>query len=95
MRFKKYLYVLRPLLAVRWLDQGRGRPPMPFEDLLVTLDDPALLAEIDELLQLKRAATEATHGPRRGCCTPSSRPSWPVPAKPRNCRAARGRRPAG
>ncbi|MCU9946846.1 nucleotidyltransferase domain-containing protein [Pseudomonas sp. PDM13] len=64
-RFKKYLYVLRPLLAVRWLDQGRGRPPMPFEDLLVTLDDAALLEETHALLQLKRAGTEATYGPRR------------------------------
>ena len=30
MRVKKYLYVLRPLLAVRWLESGRGIVPMPF-----------------------------------------------------------------
>lgn len=64
-RFKKYFYVLRPLLAVRWIDQGRGRPPMTFSELLGTLDDPSLLAEIDELLVLKRNADEATYGPRR------------------------------
>lgn len=64
-RFKKYFYVLRPLLAVRWIDQGRGRPPMTFARLLETVDDPALLAEVDELLALKRNADEATHGPRR------------------------------
>lgn len=64
-RFKKYFYVLRPLLAVRWIDQGRGRPPMTFADLLQTVDDSALLEEVDELLALKRRADEAAYGPRR------------------------------
>jgi predicted nucleotidyltransferase len=64
-RFKKYFYVLRPLLAVRWIDQGLGRPPMTFHKLLRTIDDHKLLAEIDELLALKRNADEATYGPRR------------------------------
>ena len=27
-RYKKYLYVLRPLLAARWIRAGRGAPPM-------------------------------------------------------------------
>ena len=64
-RFKKYFYVLRPLLAVRWIDQGRGRPPMTFSDLLSTVDDRALLDEVDELLALKRNADESAYGPRR------------------------------
>ncbi|MCI8212205.1 nucleotidyltransferase [Pseudomonas sp. S25] len=64
-RFKKYFYVLRPLLAVRWIDQGRGRPPMTFADLLTTVDDQALLDEVAELLVLKRNAGEAAYGPRR------------------------------
>lgn len=64
-RFKKYFYVLRPLLAVRWIDQGRGRPPMTFSDLLSTVDDRALLDEVDELLALKRNANESAYGPRR------------------------------
>ena len=65
-RFKKYFYVLRPLLAVRWIDQGRGRPPMTFAELLQTVDDHALLlAEVDELLALKRSADESAYGPRR------------------------------
>lgn len=64
-RFKKYFYVLRPLLAVRWIDQGRGRPPMTFADLLSTVDHRPLLDEVDELLALKRSADEAAYGPRR------------------------------
>mgnify|MGYP002040650654 FL=1 len=64
-RFKKYFYVLRPLLAVRWIDQGRGRPPMTFADLLTTVDHQPLLDEVAELLVLKRCADESAYGPRR------------------------------
>lgn len=64
-RFKKYFYVLRPLLAVRWIDLGLGRPPMTFADLLSTVDDAQLLDEVACLLVLKRNAGEAAYGPRR------------------------------
>jgi predicted nucleotidyltransferase len=64
-RVKKYFYVLRPLLAVRWIDQGRGRPPMTFSELLKTVDDPQLLDEVAELLEVKRSADESLYGPRR------------------------------
>ncbi len=64
-RLKKYLYVLRPLLAVRWLDAGRGMPPMRFADLAAaTVDDPALGAEINALLEVKMATGEAECGVR-------------------------------
>ncbi len=65
-RLKKYFYVLRPLLAVRWIEAGRGAPPMPFAQLVAgTVDDPLLLAEINELLEVKQRAGEAAYGPRR------------------------------
>lgn len=65
-RLKKYFYVLRPLLAVRWIEAGKGAPPMRFEQLLAgTVTDPLLLTEIDELLAIKRRAGEAEYGPRR------------------------------
>jgi predicted nucleotidyltransferase len=84
-RFKKYFYVLRPLLAVRWIDQGRGRPPMTFDDLLQTVEDGALLAEVDELLALKRNAGEAAYGPRRPTLHTfiEEQLESPVPALPR------------
>ena len=63
-RLKKYLYALRPLLATLWIEQGRGPAPMRF-DLLVEglIADPALRADIEHLLALKRAAGEMQQGP--------------------------------
>ncbi len=62
---KKYLYALRPILAVRWIEQGRGVVPTEFQKLVESsgLDD-ELLAEIDELLRQKRATGEMGAGPK-------------------------------
>jgi hypothetical protein len=62
-RLKKYLYVLRPLLATLWIEQGRGVAPMRFQELVdAMITDPALLAAIDQLLAVKRAAMESEYG---------------------------------
>jgi predicted nucleotidyltransferase len=39
-RYKKYLYVLRPLLAARWIRTQPGVPPMRFADLAQKTLDP-------------------------------------------------------
>jgi predicted nucleotidyltransferase len=62
-RLKKYLYVLRSLLATLWIEQGRGVAPMQFQDLVdAIVIDPALRHAIDELLIIKRAAMESEYG---------------------------------
>lgn len=62
-RLKKYLYVLRPLLATLWVEQGRGVAPMRFQELVDALvTDAAVREAIDQLLVIKRAASEAEHG---------------------------------
>lgn len=58
---KKYFYVLRPLLAVRWLERHGATAPIEFGRLLEMVDDVALLADIDELLERKRATPELGH----------------------------------
>lgn len=67
-RYKKYLYVLRPLLAARWIRMRPGVPPMRFADLAQhTLDavrDAALIDEINALLEVKMRAGEAATSPR-------------------------------
>jgi predicted nucleotidyltransferase len=55
---KKYFYALRPLLAVRWLERHGEAAPIEFGRLMEMLDDPALLADIDTLLEKKRNAPE-------------------------------------
>jgi len=67
-RYKKYLYVLRPLLAARWIRSQPGVPPMRFADLAQrTLDaarDATLIDEINALLEVKMRAGEAATSPR-------------------------------
>lgn len=56
---KKYFYVLRPLLAVRWLERYGSAAPIEFDKLLHLIgDQPALAADIQALLRKKMAAPE-------------------------------------
>jgi predicted nucleotidyltransferase len=56
---KKYFYVLRPLLSIRWLERYGTAAPIEFAKLLHLLgDDHTLLADIEALLVKKRAAPE-------------------------------------
>lgn len=58
-RLKKYFYVLRPLLAARWIATTGGAAPIEFEKLLMLLqDEPSVLSEIHLLLEKKRSAPE-------------------------------------
>lgn len=60
---KKYLYVLRPVLACRWIERGLGAPPMRFFDLMdVAADTPGLAEAIRELVALKKAGAELDFG---------------------------------
>jgi predicted nucleotidyltransferase len=62
---KKYLYVLRPVLACRWIERGLGVVPMEFAVLVDrVVDDPRLRAAIDDLLRRKRSGDELARGPR-------------------------------
>lgn len=56
---KAWFYVLRPLLAMRWIEEGRGVPPMRF-DLLMNgvIADPALRSELDALVDMKKRGGE-------------------------------------
>jgi len=62
---KKYLYVLRPLMAIRWIERNTTPPPMEFEFLVErTLTDEGLRSEIAALLARKRAGAELDYGPK-------------------------------
>lgn len=58
-RLKKYFYVLRPLLAARWIARTGGPAPIEFERLLtLLLQEPAVLSEVHLLLAQKKDAPE-------------------------------------
>ena len=61
-RLKKYLYVLRPVFACLWIEQGRGPVPMRFQGMVDTLANDDLKIAIAELLAVKRRAAEGELG---------------------------------
>lgn len=64
-RTKKYFYVLRPLLAMLWIERGMGIVPTTFQDLVEeVLGEGILKKEILELLERKRGGLESEKGPR-------------------------------
>jgi predicted nucleotidyltransferase len=61
---KKYFYVLRPLLAIRWIEHNNAPPPIEFQRLLPALEHrPDLMAQVEALLQKKKAAAEMDLAP--------------------------------
>ncbi len=61
---KKYLYVLRPVLAMLWIERGLGPVPTEFGQLVDKLvEDPTLRQAIDALLAQKMAGHEMDRGP--------------------------------
>jgi predicted nucleotidyltransferase len=63
--FKKYLYVLRPLLACRWIERNMGQVPMLFDELVEGIvEDADVLIAIQNLLTRKKAGDELDRGPK-------------------------------
>jgi uncharacterized protein len=61
---KKYLYILRPLLACRWIERELGQVPMRFEQLVeAVLDEADVRAALDDLVARKRAGEELAVAP--------------------------------
>ena len=64
-RLKKYLYVLRPILAVNWIDAGYGIVPAEFGKLVdAIVHENGLRRAIDDLLEAKKQGFEQSVGPR-------------------------------
>lgn len=63
-RLKKYFYVLRPILACRWILEKQTPPPMLFSELADACLDEALVPAVNSLLRLKMETPEIGLGPR-------------------------------
>jgi uncharacterized protein len=57
-RLKKYFYVLRPLLAIRYIEAGLGIPPVRFQDLVERVAPAQIRQPIANLLDLKAQTSE-------------------------------------
>jgi uncharacterized protein len=90
---KKYFYVLRPLLAINWIENGYGVAPTAFGELVSRLVPTGpLRSEIDELIELKRTGAELDYGPRMPAISEfiktelnrleSAKPAYPAAAAP-------------
>lgn len=62
-RYKKYFYALRPLLAAQYIEKYHEEPPVLFDDLLKMDIDPSLRTAIDQLLDAKKRTTESEQLP--------------------------------
>lgn len=63
-RIKKYFYVLRPLLAAKWIMARKCPPPMLFSDLMEAELEKGLVPEVERLLEMKRGLSEMGDAPK-------------------------------
>lgn len=63
-RLKKYFYVIRPILACKWILENQTPPPMQFDELVSTQMEVEMQCIIKELLKLKMQTPEIGEGKR-------------------------------
>ena len=63
-RLKKYFYVLRPILACKWIIKEQTPPPMLFSELAERYLDNDIKSEVNKLLEIKTQTPEITMGKR-------------------------------
>lgn len=63
-RAKKYFYVLRPILACKWILEKETPPPMLFSELMESQLDEPMKPVVEKLLQIKMNEPEVKLIPR-------------------------------
>lgn len=63
-KYKKYFYVLRPLLACEWIKEKKCPPPVLFDALCESVLEENMRPLVDELLTLKKQMGEGERGKR-------------------------------
>lgn len=57
-KLKKLFYVLRPLMAAKWIIKKKEIPPMDIPNLISIIDDKNIVSHINGLLKIKSTANE-------------------------------------
>lgn len=63
-KYKKYFYVLRPILACKWIEEKQCPPPVLFDELFNTVLEDDMKAEITALLEKKMQMSESDKAPK-------------------------------
>lgn len=63
-KYKKYFYVIRPLLACKWIEEKECPPPVLFDTLLNSMLNGEIKTLVDELLEVKKTMKESDKGKR-------------------------------
>ena len=63
-KYKKYFYVLRPILACKWIEQRKCPPPVLFDALVHSVLEEDMKPLVAELLEKKVRMSESDRAPR-------------------------------
>lgn len=63
-KYKKYFYVLRPILACKWIEEKKCPPPVLFDELFNTVLEDNMKAAVRDLLDKKVKMSEADKAPK-------------------------------
>ena len=63
-RVKKYFYVLRPLLAAKWILDKNAAPPVLFDEMVKAELEDEIRPELERLLEMKKALPEMGMAPK-------------------------------
>lgn len=63
-KYKKYFYVLRPLLACKWIEEKNCPPPVLFQTLVDEMLEEDMKPVIEKLVEAKVKMVESEKGPR-------------------------------
>lgn len=63
-KYKKYFYVLRPILACMWIEEKKCPPPVLFDELFDTVLEDKMKPEVMDLLAKKIIMSESDKAPK-------------------------------
>lgn len=63
-KYKKYFYVLRPILACKWIEEKHCSPPVLFNELFNSVLEDDMKAEVEDLLAKKVKMSESDKAPK-------------------------------
>ena len=63
-KYKKYFYVLRPILACKWIEEKKCPPPVLFDELFNSVLEEDMKVAVEELLAKKVKMLESDKAPK-------------------------------